>query len=382
MKSEQLRILHLVLLRFWNAVAWYAIAMAKALERRGHTCWIAGAQDSPILQAVVREGMATADGLHLTQLRPWNWVQTIARMRAFLVARGVDVVFVHTGSGHLEMHLARRGLPTGLVRVRADARHPRADPGHRWLYRNGADRIVASGAYMLSQHLKGWDLAPERLLHLPPGIDLHAIEEEPALKPSRARSAIRKRYGLPPDTPLIGIIGRLSPVKGHEILIRACRILVQQGYDFRLLVVGAQKEIPAKTLRHLAGSLGMEDHLVLTGFVEDPLVHAAALDIGVIPSLGSEAVSRSALEYMAVGVPVVASRVGVLPELIDQEECLVPQGEPESLAAALSLLLHDPETAREWGWMGRERVRSNYSMGLFGERAERVAVEARARRRF
>lgn len=376
MKPGPWRMLHLVLVRFWSAIAWNSVSIAKSLAARGHICWIAGAEGSPIMREAPLGGIRLADELRLHWLRPWNWAGTIATLHRFLVAHRIDIAFVHTGSGHLELHLARRGLPVALVRVRADPRRPRGGAGQRWLYLHGAERVVMSGAYML-------DGCPAQLRHrrghlqqLPPGIDLAGIEGDPSLERASARAAIGERYRLASDLPLIGIVGRLSPVKGHELLIRAAGMLAERGCDFRLLIIGAEKEVSVETLRRQAAALGLESRLVFAGFVEDPLRHAAALDIGVIPSLGSEAVSRSALEFMALGVPVLASRVGILPEVVAQEELLVPPGDAGQLAATLAALLEDPARSRRLGEAGRERVRARYSLEVLGERAERVALEA------
>jgi len=377
---EPLRILHLVMLRFWSAIAWHALSMAQALEGRGHTCWIAGAKGSPILREAERAHLAVEEELPLDWLRPWNWLATVSRLRGFLLRRRVDVVFVHTGSGHFEAHVARLGLPAALVRVRADARPPRGDISHRWLYRQATDQIAVSSRRMMEVDLAGWGIERDRLHHLPPGIDCEAIAADPELRRECCRSRLGERYELPSDARWIGIIGRLSPVKGHIDLIRASAILSRRNIDWRLLVVGAEKEVSVAHLRSRAAALGVEERLVFTGHVEDPLVHAAALDVGVIPSLGSETVSRSALEFMAVAVPVVASRVGILPEVIEAPEQLVPPGNPEALADALTPLLNDAARAREAGWIGRARATKNYSTPALGTRAEQVACWALRRR--
>jgi glycosyltransferase involved in cell wall biosynthesis len=115
--------------------------------------------------------------------------------------------------------------------------------------------------------------------------------------------------------------------------------------------------------------------------VEDPLRHASALDIAVIPSRGSEALSRSALEFMALGVPVVASRVGILPEVVSHPAQLVEPGDPAQLADALARLLDEPEVARDLGAAGQARVRREYSLPILGQRAEQAARDAIAQRR-
>jgi glycosyltransferase involved in cell wall biosynthesis len=376
-----LRILHLAVLPFGSATAWHAITLAKVLARCGHICWVAGLAASPVLRQAADEGLRLAQGLSLSPLRPWNWSRAICALRAFLITERVDVACVYTGSGHAELALARRGLPTALVRVRSDPRFPRTDRPHRWLYRRGSDLVAFSGEYMRQWCVAHLRLDPSATAHLPPGIDLAGVEGAAALRRDAARREVASRYCLPADLPLLAIIGRLSPVKGHAVLLRAAARLAEGGCAFRLLVVGDEMEVPVASLRALARSLRIEDRILFTGFVDDALQHAAAADVGIIASLGSEALSRSALEFMALAVPTVATRVGILPEIVACEELLVEPGEPEPLAAAIARLLGDPHRARRLGTEGRARVHAEYTFERLGERAAEIAHRAVARRR-
>ncbi len=379
--DRPLRLVHLVMLRFWSAIAWHAVMMSRALAQRGHRVWVAGQRDTPVLREAQREGLAVPDALRLAPLHWGTWAPAIGRLRRFLRSERVDAAFVHTGSGQLELHLARTGLPVALVRVRADARRPRADLLHRWSYGRQVERVAVTGTHMLTDQLGALGMAPERAVHLPPGIDLTSIERDDDLHRAAARVRIGQRHGLDPSDPWIGIVGRLSPVKGHEVLLRATARLATEGLRPRLLVVGEEKEVDAAQLRARAEGLGIGERVLLTGWVADPLTYAAALDVGVISSLGSEAVSRSALEFMALAVPVVASRVGILPEVVGDPDRIVEQGDDGALAAALARLLVDSARARACGEAGRERVRARYSLEVLGANAEDLAREARAARR-
>ncbi len=376
-----LRVLHLVVLRFWSAIAWHAVMTALALQQRGHACWLGGQAGTPVLAEARQAGVALAPGLALPRLRPWTWGLCVARLRRRLAGAAIDVAFVHTGAGQIELAVARAGLPVALVRVRADARTPRGGPLQRWAYRRAVERVAVTGRHMIDEQLGGLRLAADHVVHLPPAIDCEAIERDGELRRAAARAAVARRHGLPPDCPWLGIVGRLSPVKGHAAFLAAAGELARRGFDFRLLVVGAECEVSCAQLAARAAALGLGERLVTTGHVGDPLRYAAALDIGVIASLGSEAVSRSALEFMATGVPVVATRVGILPEVVARPEQLVAPNDPAALAAALAPLLERPELARAWGEAGRERVRSHYSLAVLGAGAENLARAALAERR-
>lgn len=379
--SDTLHILHIALLPSWSAQAWHTVTVAKALRNRGHTCWIAGRRNTPLLPHAVREGMPVADDLLLPDLRPWNWFQSVGAVRRFLKRHAIDVIFVHTGSGHVEAHLARRPLPIALVRVRAESRAPRIDGGHRWLYQHGAERIAVSASFIREQHLAPLHLGRDRVAVLAPAIDVEQVARGAEIERASARAEIRKRYAVPPRVPLIGQIGRVSVARGQLVLIEAAGKLAAEGREFRLLIAGEEGDVSAADLRMAAESCGVLPRLIIAGRVSDPMVHAAAFDIGVIPSVGSEAISRHTLELMAVGIPIVASMVGTLPDLIPEDELLVPPERPAPLAAALGRLLDDPVWAGRLGERLYERVLHEYSIETLGERAEALAREAIAIRR-
>jgi glycosyltransferase involved in cell wall biosynthesis len=376
-----LRVLHLVVLRFWSAIAWHAVMTALALQQRGHACWLGGQAGTPVLVEARQAGVALAAGLELPRLRPWTWGPCVGRLRRFLASGGIDVAFVHTGAGQMELAAARVGLPVANVRVRADARTPRASAWQRWSYAHAVERVAVTGQHMIAGQLGQLHLPAHRVVHLPPAIDCAAIENDRDLARETARAEIARRHGLPADRPWLGIIGRLSPVKGHRVFLEAAGLLAHRGLDFRMLIVGTECEVGIAQLAARAAELGLAERLVFAGHVADPLRYAAALDIGIIASLGSEAVSRSALEFMATGVPVVASRVGILPEVVAHAEQLVAPGDPAALAAALVPLLERPEIARDWGVAGRRRAREHYSLAVLGAGAENLARAALAERR-
>ena len=409
--TYHLRILHVALIRFWSAIAWNALSQAEALRRRGHQVWVAGVEGSPLAREVqtrqAHSREAAAQAVHVLEtevferrpngteaapqavpslitlpyIRPWTWPTVVARLRSTLVTHAIDVAYVHTGSGHLETHLARAGLGTAIVRIRADARRPRGNRPQRWLHRHGAERVLVTGAYMLDDHLHGWGLPPQHAVHVPPGIDVEAIATNPAYDRATTRRKLAEHHGISTEEVWLGIVGRLSPVKGHAALLRAAAELAHEGRRFRLWVVGAEKQVSVQHLRSFAADLGIGDRMVVTGFVDDALAYAAALDVGIVCSLGSEAVSRSALEFMALGVPVVATRVGALPEIVGDARQLAVPGDPAALARVLARLIDNADLRARAGEEGFDRVRHRFSLAKLGERCERAGREALALRR-
>jgi glycosyltransferase involved in cell wall biosynthesis len=162
--------------------------------------------------------------------------------------------------------------------------------------------------------------------------------------------------GVPSRRPLVACAARLEPVKGVEFLLRAATSVPDAA--FAIAGDGSQ----AGYLRELAFALGIDGRVAFLGMVMPVAPLLAAADVVVLPSL-SEGMPIAALEAMALGTPVIASRVGGLPEIVSDGVCglLVPPGEPNALAAAINAVIGDPETSQLMGEACKRAVRQKYT---------------------
>jgi L-malate glycosyltransferase len=155
-------------------------------------------------------------------------------------------------------------------------------------------------------------------------------------------------------------VANLRREKAHDVLLRAAALLVPTHGNLRFVIAG---EGPcASALRALAASLRLDGHVEFLGHVTDVPALLGRADAFVLPSL-TEAFPNAAMEAMAAGLPVVASAVGGLLDLIDHGHTglLAPAGDPSALAAAISTLVSDPVRAARLGAAAREHVASRYS---------------------
>jgi glycosyltransferase involved in cell wall biosynthesis len=215
---------------------------------------------------------------------------------------------------------------------------------------------VAAVSEPMVRTLRKWTrAAPVHLIHN--GIDAG----EPCS--SEEREGARQQLGLPPDAPVLAIVGRLSPEKGHAVLFRAMKRIEPLA---TLLVAGDGPLGPA--LREEAQGLDVR----WLGFVRATRPIYAAVDAVVMPSL-TEGLPIAALEAMALGRPLVASAVGELPRLLaDGAGLLVPPREEQALAAGLRRVLASPEERAAMAARARERVRQEYSVERMAERYARL----------
>jgi L-malate glycosyltransferase len=191
------------------------------------------------------------------------------------------------------------------------------------------------------------------------GIDLSRFT------PKNESGKLRQELGLYPTAPVVVVLSRLSKVKGIEYFLEAAAAVAKRFDEARFLIVGDLKDDPAykASLKRQAIRLGLGRRVIFTGFRLDVPDVLAEATISVLPCHTGEGLSNSILESMAAGLPVVATTVGGNPELVDDGTTglLVPPRDAGSLAAAISVLLDNPATARRFGAAGRERTVKEFS---------------------
>jgi glycosyltransferase involved in cell wall biosynthesis len=169
----------------------------------------------------------------------------------------------------------------------------------------------------------------------------------------------------------VGSIGRLSPEKGYGLLLEAVASLVAEGKDLQCVVLGEGELRDA--LEKRAKSLGLEDRALLPGYVQDAPDYLPLFGIFVMPSL-TEGFPMVLLEAMAAGVPIVATRVGGIPGVLDDGRAgiLVNPSDVQGLCQALLTILEDGGSARRRADRAAQRVRNLYSSRVMAERYEAI----------
>jgi glycosyltransferase involved in cell wall biosynthesis len=202
---------------------------------------------------------------------------------------------------------------------------------------------------------------PRRCVLIENAIDIEQYRRTLSFSEAKARLNLSNR-------PVIGAVGRLSPEKGYDLLIRAADALLRQGVDLDLIIAGEGDDEPR--LRQLIKELGRTERIHLLGYRPDTLEVFQAMDIFALSSL-REGLPNVILEAMALQVPVVATRVAGVPRVIKHEEngWIVDPGSVEALASALERLLDDETTRLRIANAGRHTVESGYS---FAARMEKV----------
>jgi len=194
-----------------------------------------------------------------------------------------------------------------------------------------------------------------------PGSRLHLIPNAWSGDPPRLdRAAALRRLGLPDEVggpPVVGFVGRLIPVKGGDVLVRALQLL--EGFPWTAVLVGDGRARPG--LETQVAEAGLGDRVRFAGEVPDAADILGAFDLFVLPSR-SEGTPIVLFEAIAAGTPAVVSAVGGVPDVVGpQEASLVPPEDPTALAEAIRKTLADPEGARRRARRASQRVALEFS---------------------
>ena len=238
------------------------------------------------------------------------------------------------------------------------------------------DRIVAISP------IQSRDLAtrfrigsPAKIVTIPLGLQLDTLL---TLEPGAADD--REELSIPRDDVVIGFVGRMVAIKSLPTLITSFAGIVQQQANVTLMLVGdgpLRREIEALALR-----LGVSSRVRFCGWREDLARVYATMDICALPSL-NEGTPVALIEAMAAGRPVVATRVGGVPDVVDDGKTglLVPAGDVESLTTAILGLARDAETRRRYGAAGREHVKLRYTVDRLIQDIEQLYASALVQKR-
>ena len=308
---------------------------------------------------------AIAAGIRCHPLRIRNAIDLSAgiRLRAILKRERYDVVHFHTSRAHSMAPFARGFARALVVTRRMDYRPNRVFAPY--LYNRAVDGVVAiSGGVADSLAAAGVDR--QRVTVVPSGVDCGRFRPP---TPEATRRCARIALGISDGEFVISAVGALEPRKGHRYLIEAVAQLAITASSVKLkCFIAGQGSIRGELERAIA-QLGCTESVKLLGRIDDPRELLWASDVFAMPSL-KEGLGVAALEAMASALPVIASDVGGLREVVEDDRTgiIVPPANPEAIASAIGRLAQSTGLRSQMGAAARARAVENYSMATMAAR--------------
>jgi glycosyltransferase involved in cell wall biosynthesis len=341
----------------WRGGQRQSLYLARELRSKGYPFHFVVQPGSPLHEK------ASGEGLPVLSLTMMSELSVGAAFRLAHHMKRERCVLAHFHDAHAVsvggLACRRANVPIRIISRRVD--FPlKTNVFSRAKYTKDIDRIIAISDGVKDVLLKG-GIAPGVVDVVPSGIDFSPFEAV------TDRNFLRTEFGFAPDDFLVGIVAALEDHKGHRYLIEAARIIKDRAPKVKIIVVG--KGSLELELDRQARDLRVDDLVFFLGFREDVPRILASLDVFVLSS-HLEGLGTSIMDAMASRLPVVATAVGGIPEVVADEKTglLVAPRSPEALANAIVRLNDDRPLARRLGTRGYEVVHEKFSAEAMARR--------------
>ena len=347
--EKPLRIIQVVNVRWFNATAWYGLSLSRLLAEAGHEVCVLALPETESFAKAQDMGLSPVP-LALNSRNPLEIPLVVQKLTRLVRGFQPDIVNCHRGEGFLYFGaLKKLGRGYALVRTRGDQRPPKGGAGNRFLYNALADAVIATNSRTKE--------AIQTILHTP---HVHMIaggvDRRRFCFTEEGRARFRARYAIRDNERVVGILGRFDWVKGQQELIEAVGRLARNTPRLRLLLAGFPTD--AVAMEDVQGWLkaqNLTERAIITGKCDDVAACISAMDLGVVASLGSEAIARAALEILSCGIPLVSTDIGVMPDLLPAW-ALVPPKDIDALERILTQGLFDEAFRHALRLAGETRI--------------------------
>ena len=349
--------LHIDTARTWRGGQNQVLVTVLGMRAAGHRAMLVAHPDGELRARA-------AEGLELLPLAPRTEMDLSAAWRLSRAIKQLrpDVVHAHDPHGvamaALALSMSTQPKRAPLVAARRVDFRLKGNALSRWKY-DQVDLFICSSE-AIRKILLADGVAPERAVTVHEGIDLAHVAAAPPVN-------LHEELWLPHGSPIVGNIAALVPHKGQKHLVEAAALVVRRVPDARFVIAG--EGALRESLEHQIRHLGLDKHVILTGFRPDILSVLKAFDVFVMSSV-TEGLGTSLLDAMACGKPIVATTAGGMPEVVQDGRTgiLVPPRDHEAMAEAIVRLLEDATRRDRMGDAGLSLVSAKFS-------AERMVLD-------
>jgi len=358
--DKRFTILHTEWSEGWGGQEMRILSELKIHQRMGHRLYLL----CPPGTRLGREAAALGIRVFSRKIRqPWD-LWSIRKIKHLVRELGVEVLHTHSSVDSWAGGLAGRWAK---VPVLVRTRHISVRVRRPWLNRIYylPDAIITTGEHIRRELLQTHKILAERIVSIPTGADVGRFH------PGPPDLELKKRMGLPIDSPVITLVAVLRAQKRHELVIAAAAEVIKVFPQARFIFVG---EGPGRNrVEQEIKNAQLESHILMTGYREDIPAILSFTDLGIISSV-AEGIPQFLFQIMAMGKPVIATEVGGIPEIVTSgvTGVLIPPEDPAALAKALVQVLGDPGSARRLGEEGRRLVEKEYTVEKMAEKVYRV----------
>jgi glycosyltransferase involved in cell wall biosynthesis len=229
--------------------------------------------------------------------------------------------------------------------------------------------LIIHNSYAGEKYYLARGFPPTKMVVISNGVDTHHLQPD-----VEARRKIREEWSITDHERLIGLVGRLDPMKDYPNFLNAAALLLQEMAGVRFVCVGDGPADYREELQKMARDLGLMNNLIWAGARTDIAAVYNTFDVATSSSRWGEGLPYAIAEAMACGVPCVVTDVGDLAMLVSDTGIVVPPGNPQKLAGGWKRLLEEPGLASAMGTAARERIVAEFSVNRLTQRTMEVLI--------
>jgi len=361
--------------RSWGGQEYRTCLEINWLNAHGHQAWLVCNPNSQV------HSKASELATRLVTMPLRSRVDPFCTLRLWKFCREnkIDLLKTYSSKDHwICLPLFVCGIPLSRARCITD---PIGSASRAFVFKHGCSQIVADASVIKRQLVEQHGIDPAKIEVIGSAVDLAKF------KPPRNRTKFRREIGVGDDTPLIGNVGMIRPDKGQLQLVKAAPLVFEKHPGARFVIVGQGTGILKRgiNVRNAIDKAGLADKIIMAGYRWDTPNVYAACDMIVIASLHTEASPIVLREAFASGRPVIATKVGDIPEIVRHREngLLIEPRDTQALAAAIIEFISDPELAARCALNGFSYATEHFSFDKMMEaklRADFDVVAKKARR--
>jgi len=348
-----MNILYVESSRSWGGQEYRTCLEINWLNAHGHQAWLICNPDSQV------HSKASELGTRLVTMPLRSRVDPLCSLRLWKFCRQnkIDLLKAYSSKDHwICLPLFLCGIPLSRARCITD---PIDSQSRAFVFKHGCSQIVADASVIKHQFVEEHGIDSAKIEVIGSAVDLEKF------KPPRNRTEFRREIGVGDDAPLIGNVGMIRPDKGQLELVKSVPLVLEKYPDARFVIVGQGTGILKRgiNVRNAIDRAELGDKIIMAGYRWDTPNIYAACDMIVIASLRTEASPIVLREAFASGRPVIATKVGDIPEIVRDREngLLIEPGNTQALASAILEFIFDPELAAHCAANGFRYATENFS---------------------
>jgi glycosyltransferase involved in cell wall biosynthesis len=339
--------------RSWGGQEYRTCLEINWLNAHGHEAWLICNPDSQV------HSKASELGTRLVTMPLRSRVDPLCSLRLWKFCRQnkIDLLKTYSSKDHwICLPLFACGIPLSRARCITD---PVGTRSRALVFKHGCSQIVADASVIKRELVEQHGIDPGKIEVIGSAVDLEKF------RPPRDRAKFRREVGIGNDVPLIGNVGMIRPDKGQLELVKSVPLVLKKRPDARFVIVGQGTGILKRgiNVRNAIDRAGLADKIIMAGYRWDTPGVYAACDMIVIASLRTEASPIVLREAFASGRPVIATKVGDIPEIVRDREngLLIEPGNTQALASAILEFISNPELAAHCAANGLNYAIENFS---------------------